>query len=58
MLSKVLLLLAFVLEPNKIAHVWKGKQVHNSCQEQDCTGKTNNWMTGFPERPRSERSVS
>lgn len=50
--------LCLVLEPNKIAHVWNGKQVHNSCQDQDCTGKTNSWMTDFPERPRSERSVS
>lgn len=50
--------LHLVLEPTKIAHVWNGKQVHDSCQDQDCTGKTNNWMTDFPERPRSERNVN
>lgn len=41
MLSKALLLLRFVLESNKTTHVWKNKQLHNSVQDQDCTGKTN-----------------
>lgn len=53
MLSKALVLLRFVLEANKTTHVWKGKQLHNSFQDQDCTGKTNNFDDRLPREAKS-----
>lgn len=53
MLSKALFLLGFVLEVNKVIHLWKSKKVRNSFQDQDCTDKTNNCDDRLPREAKS-----
>lgn len=57
MLSKALLL-RFLLEASETTHEWKGKQLHNSFQEQDCAGKTNSFDDRLSREARSLRNMS
>lgn len=52
---KILLLPIFVLEGNETIHVWKNKQLFST---KAVLAKLTALMTGFPERPRAERSLS